>query len=859
MTGMVNACKKLTELLINTGNNEFEQTVTLNSAVAATGMSDFSTMSFNIKTYDQTEARIQRVINVLLRYMPDSVGLQEADEMWMIALKKALSDYYVFVGEGREGGTKGDAVPVLYSKEKYHLIESGTKWLTTTPDEVSKMPGADYYRNFTWAVLEDKATGVRFMHVNTHLDVAGSKIRYAEVKILMQFLQNYNNIPIVLTGDMNAKANTDELNFFKNFNMATVFDYKELTDARTNINAIDWIYMTSDSVNMTYHTYDDSVYNGDYPSDHYPYYAKFTVGTFGEGELDHGWDIEFSDYPDSWATVSKDTNGSDYQEIVPVVDTTEHVAIGSDVNTIELNGVTYVVIRSVEQLNAANTQVLNDPTLAYNYILANDLDYTGKTFQRIKLSPSIFNGNGYKVYGFEMSRDSIGASDGVSMFAASKGDAVNTVYNLTIGTPDQPIVLKSEKVADSVGVLFPYVNANFELANVHVYANVTTTNSNVGGLIGFIRGSLKMTNCTFHGSVIDTVSRPTGGLIGAVECNAEITDCVNYGNVTGGANVGGIAATVNATGTYAFTNCANYGTITGVTVGGLVGGLNIPDHATFTKCLNAGTVMGTSTNAGGLIGWFKSTEETSFKNCANIGNVAGTTLAAGLICNVAADSKWSLENCGSFGSLIPGGENKPATVVATMGAAPQSVINVFVLPIANDATDASVTRAAKTPTEALEWINALFADPFGAFTMNSDNNAMVRAQPRLVAVQEAASANKAGNIRLVALLSDCLRYSKVGFEVSVDGGALTNRETSFVYRKLIYGGQDGAHEISSLAFGGTYLYAVELEDMIPAEGTVAVTVTPYAAEAEGETVYRGAPYVLTFTNGALVSVVESNI
>ena len=38
-------------------------------------------------------------------------------------LKKVLPAYYEFVGEGREGGSKGDAVPILYSKEKYHLIE----------------------------------------------------------------------------------------------------------------------------------------------------------------------------------------------------------------------------------------------------------------------------------------------------------------------------------------------------------------------------------------------------------------------------------------------------------------------------------------------------------------------------------------------------------------------------------------------------------------------------------------------------------------------------------------------------------------------------------------------------------------
>ncbi|MBQ8213464.1 MAG: hypothetical protein IJZ80_05580, partial [Clostridia bacterium] len=146
MTGTVNACKKLTELLFNTESGMLEQNVSIDSAIVATGKSGFSTMSFNVKTYDQTPERNSRVINVLLRYMPDSIGLQEVDQdtqdNWMPVLKGALSDYYEFVGEGREGGNKGDAVPILYAKEKYNLIEYGTKWLSDTPDVASKLEGA---------------------------------------------------------------------------------------------------------------------------------------------------------------------------------------------------------------------------------------------------------------------------------------------------------------------------------------------------------------------------------------------------------------------------------------------------------------------------------------------------------------------------------------------------------------------------------------------------------------------------------------------------------------------------------------------------------------------------------------------
>ena len=289
MTGTVNACKKLTELFAEAESGAFEQPVTVNGAIIVEKNGEFSTMSFNVKTYDQTDARDQRVINAILRYMPDSVGLQEADEHWMTVLKGALSDYYGFVGEGREGGSKGDAVPILYSKEKYDLIEYGTKWLSETPDVSSKLEGAQYLRNFTWALLEDKATGVRYLHVNTHLDTAGTAIRQAEVEILLQFLKGYDNVPVVLTGDMNAKINTAELTMIKNFGFADVFDCQNVAGVKPNADAIDWIYLTSDSVTMMYYTFDSSTYNGDLPSDHYPYYAEFSVTVPQNGNLDHGW------------------------------------------------------------------------------------------------------------------------------------------------------------------------------------------------------------------------------------------------------------------------------------------------------------------------------------------------------------------------------------------------------------------------------------------------------------------------------------------------------------------------------------------------------------------------------------------
>ncbi|MBE6633289.1 MAG: hypothetical protein E7620_02980 [Ruminococcaceae bacterium] len=277
MTGMVNASKRLTELLVDPDSRENERTVTIDQSIPVNASAGYSVMTFNVFTGDMNSKRIDRVMDAIYRSLPDVMGLQEVNSTWMSHLQSKLSSYYGFVGTDLSDGKEG--VPILYAKERFHLVESGCNWLTDTPDIPSRLEGQQYPRNYTYALLEDKATGERFLLLNTHWDTGGSGVRYAEAEILMRFLQGYGDVPVVLVGDLNAKRNSNELNYLKQFNLFNVFDCRELADMKKNSAAIDWIYMTSGSAVMTYHTYDDSMYNGDYPSDHYPYYAEFTIGS----------------------------------------------------------------------------------------------------------------------------------------------------------------------------------------------------------------------------------------------------------------------------------------------------------------------------------------------------------------------------------------------------------------------------------------------------------------------------------------------------------------------------------------------------------------------------------------------------
>ena len=318
LQGVVNASKLLTDLLFDESSTEKRREITIGEAEKSDGYDTFSVMTHNLKVGDIPADRIARTMKLIYKYMPDTLGVQEANPTWMSALRNHLGDYYEIVGEGREGGSKGEHMAILYAKTKYNLIESGTKWLTYTPDEVSKFPECNYIRIFTWALLEDKVTGERYLHVNTHLD--GGTVNPLLVKLLMRFLKDYNDVAVVLTGDMNAAIGAEEMKYLQANGFATKTDFRELDHlplTGRGFSVIDWIFVTADCMTLTNYITDNNYFDGDYASDHNSYYAEFTVQKPADGKLDHGWeDLDISFSPEGWLEVKEDEEGANYGDLI---------------------------------------------------------------------------------------------------------------------------------------------------------------------------------------------------------------------------------------------------------------------------------------------------------------------------------------------------------------------------------------------------------------------------------------------------------------------------------------------------------------------------------------------------------------
>ena len=115
------------------------------------------------------ELRKGLVSEVIAANHADVVGVQEAYHFQLEFLLEELPAYRS-VGVGRDGGTRGEHCPILYRADRFELIDSGTFWLSDTPEVPSTHWGNRYRRICTWAHLSERKTQRSFWAYNTHFD-----------------------------------------------------------------------------------------------------------------------------------------------------------------------------------------------------------------------------------------------------------------------------------------------------------------------------------------------------------------------------------------------------------------------------------------------------------------------------------------------------------------------------------------------------------------------------------------------------------------------------------------------------------------------------------------------------------------
>ena len=251
-------------------------------------------MTYNLKNGSPSAERKANTIKDISDYMPDTIGTQETHLKWINALKGSLSDEYELVGEQRYGNgadvlekNDNEASAILYRKNKFNLIDSGTYWLSETPEVVnSKLEESKYVRIMTYVVLERKSDGVRFVHVNTHLNTTPSiNLRQVEIMVSLvneKIYSKHGKLPTYYTGDFNAdptSANEDGYKYLISTGTENSRDIAEITSTENTIKGggmIDHCVVTKGDFLVTFFDVGDDKGDAD-TSNHYPVYVEMYI------------------------------------------------------------------------------------------------------------------------------------------------------------------------------------------------------------------------------------------------------------------------------------------------------------------------------------------------------------------------------------------------------------------------------------------------------------------------------------------------------------------------------------------------------------------------------------------------------
>jgi len=250
-------------------------------------------MTYNIRydtpvdSINQWPKRMFKVIELIRKYDPDILGIQEALHHQVTDLLKSFPDYN-YIGVGRDDGkNKGEFSAILYKKERFNVVKQNTFWLSEQPEiPGSKSWDAAITRVATWGRFMDIKTKKLFFVMNTHFDHIGKEARKKSAELLKQKVYELGaDLPVIVTGDFNCTREQPPytaimksdgvvlIDSFSGIPTGTACGFK--VNARACV-AIDYIFHSAQWTDSDYKVIQDN--DGKYyPSDHLPVMATLSI------------------------------------------------------------------------------------------------------------------------------------------------------------------------------------------------------------------------------------------------------------------------------------------------------------------------------------------------------------------------------------------------------------------------------------------------------------------------------------------------------------------------------------------------------------------------------------------------------
>lgn len=208
---------------------EIENTLEINGEaslrkIAINSEAQYRIMTWNLGCMVSADNNGQvECIDILLRYLPDIIGLQECNAAVHNKVLSNLPENYAFANKKHSNGTTVNYTPIIYNTDLFTLIESDLVWLR------GRYTGTNT-KSLNWAVFEDNG-GQKFALINFHGAVCSNSYsgfeNYTSAQLTKQALEwkldnvvqvleikksiadKYGDIPIMITGDNNFNSSSE--------------------------------------------------------------------------------------------------------------------------------------------------------------------------------------------------------------------------------------------------------------------------------------------------------------------------------------------------------------------------------------------------------------------------------------------------------------------------------------------------------------------------------------------------------------------------------------------------------------------------------------------------------------------------
>ena len=247
---------------------------------------------FEISLNNSWPARKTTVLNTIYKYLPDVIGFQELRLNQKLYVEKNLP-LYQYIGRPRSPDFTDESNGILFNKQKFLLMDSGTFWLTETPDIVSKYESVYHYRICTWIKVYSYKFKDIIYFFNTHLEDGHLFITFLQevnlLKRIKEITKNEGNVFVF--GDFNGNDNSVWIQdvFKEGYNSFSDY-FQDFRNTYHNFSGIynnpKWkvdhlFYQNFGNTNkhfvpLFYDVLTKKV-NGKFPSDHFPLYAQFNL------------------------------------------------------------------------------------------------------------------------------------------------------------------------------------------------------------------------------------------------------------------------------------------------------------------------------------------------------------------------------------------------------------------------------------------------------------------------------------------------------------------------------------------------------------------------------------------------------